>query len=416
VRVLLATDVFAPSTGGVERHVAALARRLAGTGHHTVVATLAPAGSTGDAEDGEVRVARLGGWSTTLIRRRARPEQHFHPTMADPALVRSLVALCREERVDLVHAHAWMAHSAVPAAARAGLPAVVSLHDYGLDCVVRNRMRPGDVPCAGAPLRACARCAGSRYGPARGLLLLAGLATSRRWWPGVATFVANSEEVADAARARGVECSVVSPWLVPEPAGEAAEAPVPDLPAGDFVAYVGALAPHKGIGVLTDAWQPPAPAPLVVLGARPEAGAPPLPAATRLHHDVDHERVLATLRRAAVTVVPSLYAEPFGLVAAEAMWAGSPVVASYVGALPHVLDGGRAGVLVPSGDPLALRAAVVELLHDPDRRAALTASGRRRSAELDGFATLLEVYRRALATGRPTSAGQQHPVAGPSTT
>lgn len=374
MRVLLATDVFAPSTGGTERHVAGLAERL----DDAVVVTTTP----GPAVDG---VVRLTGWSGRLIRHHARPEQRFHPPVPDPGLVRELVALCRAERIDVVHAHGWMAHSAVPAARRAGVPVVVSLHDYGLDCAVRNRLRDGE-PCPGPSLRRCGPCAAARYGAGRGLAIVAGLAASRRWWDGVDAFVANSRAVAAAV---DVPCTVVSPWMVP---AEPEAPPVPDLP-DEFVLYVGALAPHKGIAVLAEAWD----GPLVGLVSRPEAGSPELPPGTLLHHDVDHVRVLATMRRATVTVVPSTYPEPFGLVAVEAMWAGSPVIASDTAGLREVLAGGSAGSLVPPGDPAALRAAIDRLWSDAARRRDLAFAGRRRAAELDGLPALLAVYEKVQA-------------------
>jgi glycosyltransferase involved in cell wall biosynthesis len=377
--------------------VVSLAERLTSAGHHAVVATTTPVGippGGAPVPAPPYPVVRLAGWSSVLIRRHARPEQRFHPTAPDPGLVRSLAGLCRRERVELVHAHGWMAHSAVAAARRAGVPVVVSLHDYGLDCAVRSRSRADGTACPGARPGACLGCAGARYGPARAGLLVAGLVASRRWWPSVSAFVANSASVAQAATAAGVACEVIPPWLAPQAAPDAA--PVAGLPAGDFVAFVGALARHKGVAVLADAWRPgPGPAPLVALVARPEAGAPALPPGTVVHTDVDHPRVLATLSRAAVTVVPSTYAEPFGLVAVESMWAGSPVVASDTGGLRDVLDGGRAGVLVPPGDARALRAAVTGLLADPERRRALAAAGRRRARRLDGLSSLLRVYTAA---------------------
>lgn len=397
MRVLLVTDLFAPSTGGTERHVASLADRLRAAGHHAVVVTTtpdagAPRASTGGASG---PVVRLDGWSARLIRRHARPEQRFHPTAPDPGLVRALAALCRAERADVVHAHGWIAHSAVPAAHRADVPCVVSLHDYGLDCAVRSRLRPDGTTCGGAPARTCVGCAAARYGAARGSLLVAGLVASRRQWRSVAAFVANSDAVARAAAARGVSCDVVSPWLAPVDRPRAA--PVPGLPPGEFVAYVGALARHKGIAVLTEAWRrTPVTAPLVALGSRPEAGAPSLPPGTALHTDVAHPRVLATLAHAPVTVVPSIYPEPFGLVATEAMWAGSVVVASDTAGLREVLDGGRCGVLVPPGDPVSLGAALVDLLGDGARRSALADAGRLRARELDGLDALVRVYARVI--------------------
>ncbi len=62
----------------------------------------------------------------------------------------------------------------------------------------------------------------------------------------------------------------------------------------------------------------------------------------------------------------------------EAMAAGTPVVATSVGGLPHVLEHGAAGVLVPSNDVTSLATALETLLGDRARRAALGAASRTR--------------------------------------
>lgn len=82
---------------------------------------------------------------------------------------------------------------------------------------------------------------------------------------------------------------------------------------------------------------------------------------------------------ARVLLMPSRF-EGFGMVAAEAMAAGIPIVATTAGSLPEVVDPPEGGVLVPPGDPESLAAAVDALLSDPERRHALGKSARR-SAE-----------------------------------
>ena len=78
---------------------------------------------------------------------------------------------------------------------------------------------------------------------------------------------------------------------------------------------------------------------------------------------------------AAVQLMPSRF-EGFGMVAAEAMAAGVPLVAAAAGSLPEVVDEPRGGVLVPPGDAAALAAAVARLLDDAAAREALSESAR----------------------------------------
>jgi N-acetyl-alpha-D-glucosaminyl L-malate synthase BshA len=68
--------------------------------------------------------------------------------------------------------------------------------------------------------------------------------------------------------------------------------------------------------------------------------------------------------------------ESFGLAALEALASGVPVVATRVGGLPEVVRHGETGWLVPVGDPPALAEAVLKLLADEPRRAAMGRAAR----------------------------------------
>lgn len=94
-----------------------------------------------------------------------------------------------------------------------------------------------------------------------------------------------------------------------------------------------------------------------------------------------HREVLAAMAQAAVVVVPSRWAEPFGLTALEAMAAGAVLVYAPRGGLPEVA--GDAGVAVDPEDPAGMAAVLVALAGDPSRRAALGAAGRARAALFD---------------------------------
>ena len=73
-----------------------------------------------------------------------------------------------------------------------------------------------------------------------------------------------------------------------------------------------------------------------------------------------------------VFVAPNTGGESFGIVLAEAMSAGAPILASDIPAFSRVLLGGRAGALFPVGDAAALAGSAAELLDDAPRRKQLS--------------------------------------------
>ena len=80
-------------------------------------------------------------------------------------------------------------------------------------------------------------------------------------------------------------------------------------------------------------------------------------------------------------VVPSRWYENFPYAVLEAQASGRAVVASRIGGIPEQIDHGVDGLLVPPGDALALRAALQQVLEDPDlaRRLGRAAAARVRS-------------------------------------
>jgi glycosyltransferase involved in cell wall biosynthesis len=175
----------------------------------------------------------------------------------------------------------------------------------------------------------------------------------------------------------------VIPPFVPDEAYHADQEQRPSFvpQEGDYLMFAGALGPHKGLHTLLEAWAGLRTKPTLVLAGirRPETPRS-FPPGVIVAEEVPHVDVLRAWGHCLAAVVPSVWPEPFGIVALEAMAAGRPVVASSVGGLAELVVDGTSGIHVPPGDVLALRNALERLLADAPLRARMGAAGREKAA------------------------------------
>ena len=250
-----------------------------------------------------------------------------------PALPLLLVSFVRAARraahdADLVHAH-WLPAGAVALAT--GRPVVLTVH--GTDIELARRMR------------------------------LIARAILRR----MHVVLAVSSALADDARRLGARDVRVVPNGVDLPAETGEEARPPEI------LFAGRLSREKGVLELVEAARGHE---LVVVGDGPLRAQVPQARGWLPRREL--ERLFA---RAAIVACPS-HREGFGVVCAEAMAHGRPVVASAVGGLRDLVVDGETGLLVPPRDEAALRAALERLLADDELRAQLGSAGRRRAQRL----------------------------------
>ncbi|MFA5861952.1 MAG: glycosyltransferase family 4 protein [Candidatus Thermoplasmatota archaeon] len=114
--------------------------------------------------------------------------------------------------------------------------------------------------------------------------------------------------------------------------------------------------------------------------------------------------------RATITLFPSRWPEPFGIVGIEAMATGRPVIAADVGGVRTWLAEGKTGLLHAPGDARGLAAAVGTLLADPERARRMGEAGRARAlgefgreAHVDA---LLRTYGQAAKLDASASGGE----------
>ena len=173
-----------------------------------------------------------------------------------------------------------------------------------------------------------------------------------------------------------------------------------------MIAFQGRLVSTKGAGLLLEAakilcaerheFR------LVLIGDGPErarleaiASQPSLLGRVQLVGRLSAAELEKTLQDASMVVVPSLGGEVFGLVVAENMQRGLPVIASDLGAFVEVL--GEAGKTFRMGDAQELAQCIANLLKSPEVMASLGAQATRRAERQFGLHAMIaahaEVYR-----------------------
>jgi len=287
------------------------------------------------------------------------------------AMAAAATTAARRQRPDVIHAHWWLPAglAALVASRLTGVPYVVTLHGSDVHLARHALIRP----LARAVLRRAARV----------------LAVSRA----LATEAESVLRLAPGTVGLGRMPVIVLEDLE----NKAAPAPAPP-PLRLFAA--GRLSPEKGFDVLMAAVGELGRDVVVeVAGDGPERAAlrAAAPATVRFLGEVPRAEVHARMAAAHAVVVPSRR-EALGIVAAEALALGVPVVASRVGGLAELVRDGD-GLLVPPGDPAALAAALRCLPLPPTTGAALDAH--RAGAVVDAHRAVYEAAAGAVGRWRP---------------
>lgn len=306
---------------------------------------------------------------------------------------------------DVVHVHElfplvspWV----IPEASRRGIPVVMTWYDYHMSCPARNHYYRGEI---------CTRCVGGNeywsvvrncrenFVESAAMALYCAMTRKLRLYTDhVSEFIVAS----DFARE----------WLIENGGADASRvtaiAPLLDMPpvaadpaAGRYFAFAGRMVPEKGIDVLIEAARISG-VPLRMSRNEAHFVTVDIPENIEVVVTSRPEEIHAFYRGARAVVMPSTWFETFGMVGAEAMSHGIPVVVSRLGALANLVEDGVSGLLFEAGNPRDLAAKLTQLWTDTDLARRLGSAGRQRVASLwtaeRHFDTLLSVYERV--TGR----------------
>jgi glycosyltransferase involved in cell wall biosynthesis len=375
------TDFYPPIIGGMEIHVQNLSTELAARGHSVAVATLWHKGLAEFELDRQVRVHRIRGTVQRMKKLFSDQSRRFAPPFPDPEIIWRLRNIIQRERPDIVHAHNWLVYSFIPLRRWSGAKLVYTLHDYSLVCVKKDYMYQG-APCSGPNLRKCLFCSINHFGFLRGLITVI---TKRLMTisdhAAIDMFLPVSQAVAEGNKlvGNGLPYRVIPNFLTDDfyESRSIADTHLAELPAGDYLLFVGDLLRDKGIEILLRAYtglsNPP---PLVLLGRKTSETPEEFPQNVHYLGSWPHEAIIEAWRRCSIALVPSIWPEPFGIVAIEAMASGKPLIASRIGGLPDLVVDNETGFLVTPGDPVALRLALQRLLMDGDLRERMGRAGK----------------------------------------
>lgn len=389
MKLLIYSHFFAPSIGGVETIVLSLARGLAElrnpTGAREFEITLVTQTPAGDYDDTSLPFPIVRQPTLLQLWRLIRSSDVVH--LAGPALAPLFLSLF------------------------AGRPVVLEHHGFQTICPNGQLLiEPQGVPCPGHFMAGrhceCLRCNSGQ-----------GWVVSWKLW--VLTFV------------RRFLCSQVSANIVPTQwLGGLLELPrLTTIPHGldsgraisraaspfstPMIAFMGRLVTTKGVFLLLRAakiLRESRPFELLIIGDGPERAAleqfardSQLADQVRFAGHLDGKQLEAALAQAATVVVPSLGGEVFGLVIAENMARGLPVVASDQGAFVEVLSG--TGLTFRTGDSADLGRVLARLLDNPAEASRLGQLARQRALDFCNRELMLQshaqVYQLALGVRPP---------------
>jgi glycosyltransferase involved in cell wall biosynthesis len=394
-------QTYSPVVGGEERLVEDLSRQLARRGHEVTVATLRQPLGEPPREDG-VEVELLDSAVHGIPGISVLEERRYAAPLPDPRTTAGLRRLVRRIRPDVVHAHNWLVNSYLPLARKADAPLVLSLHDYGILCPTKRLFYKGGVCSGPAPLK-CLQHAFEYYGAGKGAMVATGTRLSEPWVRRrVDMLLSVSSAVEKLCRVRPEDDHRIVPNFVGAlpPAPADADEQLAFLPDGPFVLYFGDVGEDKGAGNLIAAHRElEDPPPLVLIGRHRIEGLDEAPGVIA-PGPLPHPLAIEALRRSLFTVAPSIWAEPFGIVALEAAAAGKPIVASDIGGLRDIVADDETGLLVAAGDRPALRAALARMISDAAMRERMGAAAAERARLFSPEAVVPQfeaAYRDAIA-------------------
>lgn len=393
MRVLIVTD-WNRGRGGAEAYVGWLREGLERSGDEVRMLT----SSVGSAGDGKAEYVASGS---------ERRAAQVLLQIANPFAIRAVRRAIDRFRPDAILVNMF-AHHLSPAILHAirNVPFVVMVSDYKCICPVGSKLLPDGSICSSQAGWTCCES---------GCVSLPHWVRDRPRYSLIRSGIAKAHSViacSDWVKSELGKAGIVSERVylpVPAPGGTYSRAPAQH----PVILFCGRLDIEKGVDRLLRAFAQVSNASgdvtLRIAGQGPERArleslARELGIEQRVAFLgwVDSPEIEKELSSAWALVAPSLWAEPLGLVALEAIFRGVPVIASAVGGFSETVEHGVSGLLVPNGDVSALAEALSSVVSRRQFADGISADAVARITARHDVTRHVEVIRSVLREAVPS--------------
>lgn len=326
--------------------------------------------------------------------------------------------LLRRENPDIVHVHNTfmvISPSIYYACHDAGVPVVLSLHDYRLFCPAGFFYRDGH-PCEECVDRSrlqgvihgCYRQ--SRAATAAVALMLSVHHALGTWIDKVDRFIALTEFARQKFVRSGLPAEMVSvkPNFIYSPPGWSSD------DENAYAIYVGRLSPEKGVDILLNAWAKLRTSiPLLLVGEGPSLADLQMQAERLALQNVTFtgrlpwDKTIEAMRKSRFLLFPSLSYEGFPMTIVEALACGKPVICSSLGSMPEIVLDGNTGLCFEPGNVDDLADKIGSALANPEKMRHMGEEARRtyerEYSPEKNYALLMGIYQRAIREHRKRS-------------
>lgn len=353
--------VYAPfGYGGAEISMMLLAEGLKKRGHEIIIA------STGN----------YSGFKTYKFKRfRKVPLFYIHNLY----LSRFLSKIIKKEGIDVIHAHdRSTSPGAIIAAKICGIKSVTHFRDYWFVCPKSSCLMSNFKECYHCNLRGLIKCSS--------LLRLPWNLYKYFYLKSIRTLLKQSDvkiAISSVISERLNSCGIKNSVIIPNPL--IVENIKNYKHRGIIISFIGSLDYHKGIMNILKVIKEIREVSFLIVGRGPLEGAIKRFIKDNSMNNVDvlgyipYDKIKEIYSKSDIVVFPSVWQEPFGRIAIEAMSFGKPVIGSNIGGIKNIIVDGKTGFLVDPFDFKGWKDKINLLVKDKNLRLKLGREGKKRA-------------------------------------